>query len=234
MVFSEHWHIFFDLLAFATASFFFRRETRQGRNLSTLHERKGYWASLTIGALIGAYAAGSLNLSLFGILRIGHSIAGALAGGIIAVELYKLKNHEHVSTGAIFVAPLMAGLAVGRLGCFFSGLADETYGRPTNGPFGIDFGDGTPRFPVQLFESSAMLVGLVVFQFLRRGREEHYKRAGFYLFVLWYSGQRFVWEFLKPYPVLVGRLNLFHLICLAMMVYAVTMLRTTHALRTRS
>jgi prolipoprotein diacylglyceryltransferase len=42
----------------------------------------------------------------------------------------------------------------------------------------------------------------------------------FYLFVLWYAAQRFVWEFLKPYPDLVGPLNLFQLLCLALILYA--------------
>jgi phosphatidylglycerol:prolipoprotein diacylglycerol transferase len=29
-------------------------------------------------------------------------------------------------------------------------------------------------------------------------------RQGFYLFVGWYALQRFVWEFLKPYPTVIG------------------------------
>ena len=34
--------------------------------------------------------------------------------------------------------------------------------------------------------------------------------------------QRFAWEFLKPYPDLVGPLNLFQLLALAMIFYALT------------
>jgi phosphatidylglycerol:prolipoprotein diacylglycerol transferase len=44
--------------------------------------------------------------------------------------------------------------------------------------------------------------------------------AGFYLFVGVYAGQRFLWEFIKPYGTIIGPLNLFHLICLALLVYA--------------
>ena len=36
------------------------------------------------------------------------------------------------STGAIWVGPLALGIAVGRWGCLFAGLADETYGVPTS------------------------------------------------------------------------------------------------------
>ena len=39
-------------------------------------------------------------------------------------------------------------------------------------------------------------------------------------FILVYAAQRFVWEFLKPYPRLLGPLDLFQLLALAMIVYA--------------
>jgi prolipoprotein diacylglyceryltransferase len=52
--------------------------------------------------------------------------------------------------------PLAIGIAVGRLGCFFAGLDDFTYGTPTTLPWGHDFGDGIARHPVQLYESAAM------------------------------------------------------------------------------
>src|ERR1044072_7307248 len=42
------------------------------------------------------------------------SIAGALAGGILAVELYRLARGITGSTGVIWVGPLALGIAVGR------------------------------------------------------------------------------------------------------------------------
>ena len=45
-------------------------------------------------------------------------------------------------------------------------------------------------------------------------------RAGFYLFVGIYAVQRFAWEFLKPYGTVLGPLNLFHLLSLALAAYA--------------
>ena len=56
-------------------------------------------------------------------------------------------------------------------------------------------------------------------------------RNGFYLFVAWYAVQRFAWEFLKPYPAVLGPLNVFHLICIALIGYSVFMMRQNDELR---
>ena len=184
----------------------------------------GYFIALGLGALLGAIFVGSLNLNLAGTFALGHSIAGGIIGGIVGVEIYKWSNGIRGSTGRAFVAPLAAGIAVGRLGCFFAGLPDYTYGVPTALPWGVDFGDGVPRHPVQLYESAAMLVFLVIYlRELARG-SELLLRDGFYVFVLFYGAQRFVWEFLKPYPTLLGPFNIFHLLCFAMIAYSLVMI----------
>jgi prolipoprotein diacylglyceryltransferase len=51
---------------------------------------------------------------------------------------------------------------------------------------------------------------------------------GFYWMAIAYGAQRFVWEFLKPYPPLAGPLNHFHLLCLVLVTYGVLMLRRSH------
>lgn len=56
------------------------------------------------------------------------------------------------------------------------------------------------------------------------------QRQGFYLFTGWYGVQRFAWEFLKPYPTVIGPLNLFHLVSIALIVYSILMLRPSHDL----
>jgi len=184
----------------------------------------GYFIALGLGALSGAILVGSLNLNLAGTFALGHSIAGGIIGGIVGVELYKLANGIRGSTGKGFVAPLAAGIAVGRFGCFFAGLPDYTYGIPTAVPWGVDFGDGIPRHPVQLYESAAMLVFLVVYLAALAQRSTVFMRDGFYLFVMFYGVQRFLWEFLKPYPPVLGPLNVFHLLCLAMIAYSLVMI----------
>ncbi len=117
-------------------------------------------------------------MNLGGMWRMGHSIAGAVAGGIVGVEMFKFARGIRGSTGAQFVAPLAAGIAVGRLGCFFAGLPDYTYGTPTSLPWGVDFGDGVPRHPVQLYESAAMLLFLLLYSYsIARGSELFRKQA---------------------------------------------------------
>jgi prolipoprotein diacylglyceryltransferase len=228
-------HLFFDVLAWIAAWLMARLVAARGY-LSTVARTRtplsdpGYFIALGLGALAGALAFGSLNLTIAGFWQVGHSIAGAVAGGIIAVELFKLATGIRGSTGAQFVAPLAVGIAVGRFGCFFAGLPDYTYGVPTTFPWGVDFGDGIRRHPVQLYESAAMMVFLVAYlREIARGNG-FVLRQGFYLFVGWYALQRFVWEFLKPYPGLIGPLNIFHLICLFLLAYALLMMRQNHEL----
>jgi phosphatidylglycerol:prolipoprotein diacylglycerol transferase len=132
------------------------------------------------------------------------------------------------STGGQFVAALAIGIAVGRWGCFFAGLPDYTYGIPTSLPWGVDFGDGISRHPVQLYESFAMLGFLAVYLSAIAHSNALFLRQGFYLFVGYYAAQRFAWEFLKPYPTIIGPFNLFHILCVLMFAYAAVMLGKTH------
>jgi phosphatidylglycerol:prolipoprotein diacylglycerol transferase len=184
-----------------------------------------YIAAGSLGATLGAYLAGSLNLWLTGIGGVGRSIAGALAGAIVAIELLKARAGIRFSTGLRFVAPLAATIAVGRIGCFLAGLDDMTYGTPTSLPWGVDFGDGLKRHPVQLYESLTMAAFLAFFVALVWRGNQTVLRSGFYLFVGIYAGQRFLWEFLKPYGTVVGPFNLFHLISLALLAYALLFAR---------
>jgi hypothetical protein len=90
-----------------------------------------YLAAVLLGAGMGAYVFGTANLWLSGAPGIARSIEGAVAGGIIAVELYKRGTRIRMRTGARFALPLAVGVAVGRLGCYFAGLDDFTYGTST-------------------------------------------------------------------------------------------------------
>jgi prolipoprotein diacylglyceryltransferase len=201
-----------------------------GRTRTPLRD-PGYFIALALGAIAGALLFGSLNMGLAGRWVLGHSIAGAIAGGVIAVEAFKLVFGIRGSTGAQFAAPLATGIAVGRLGCFFAGLPDFTYGTPTTLPWGVDFGDGVARHPVQLYESAAMLLFLIVYlRQIERGSKP-FRMQGFYLFVGWYACQRFLWEFFKPYPTLIGPFNIFHIVCAILLAYSIFMLRRDNDLR---
>jgi phosphatidylglycerol---prolipoprotein diacylglyceryl transferase len=190
-----------------------------------------YIAVLVFGAGLGAYLFGTLNLWLSGQPGIARSVEGALAGGIVAIEFYKWKNGIAVRTGARFALPLAIGIAIGRIGCYSAGLDDFTYGTPTTLPWGHDFGDGILRHPVQLYESFAMAAFAVLYVVAVFRRNDFIITNGFYLALAWYGLQRFVWEFLKPYGVLIGPLSLFHLLSLFVLLYAVVMLATAPAVR---
>jgi prolipoprotein diacylglyceryltransferase len=170
---------------------------------------------------LGAYLVGTLNLRLGGVDGVARSIEGAIAGAILAIEGLKWAAGIRGSTGVRFAAPLAAAIVVGRIGCFLAGLEDMTYGTATALPWGVDFGDGIARHPVQLYESATMALFLAVFLLLLLRGHPLAHRGGFYLFVGVYAGQRFLWEFLKPYGLVLGPFNLFHLLSLALVVYAV-------------
>ena len=89
------------------------------------------------GALCGAMFFGTANALLSGMHALGFSMVGGIAGAIAAVEAYKRFTGVQGSTGIVFAAPFAATVAVGRWGCFFSGLADFTYGTPTGVPWAI-------------------------------------------------------------------------------------------------
>jgi prolipoprotein diacylglyceryltransferase len=184
----------------------------------------GYALALVAGAAAGGFGAGTLNLWFSGIPGIGRSIAGALAGAIVAVEGFKRARGIRGSTGLIFVPAFAASVAIGRWGCFLSGLADQTHGTPTALPWGHDFGDGIARHPVQLYESFAMTAFLAAALILIGRRNAYFLRNGFYVLVLVYAGQRFLWEFLKPYGTIAKPLNFFHFICAGLVCYSLVMM----------
>jgi phosphatidylglycerol:prolipoprotein diacylglycerol transferase len=129
----------------------------------------------------------------------GQSIVGALAGGLIGVEVGKRAAGITASTGDAFVVPLAVGIAIGRIGCFVAGLHDDTYGLPTTLPWGIDFGDGVARHPTQLYDI-AFVAALALL--LRRARPALTRVPGlsFKLFLTAYLAWRFAIDFLKPVP----------------------------------
>ena len=178
-----------------------------------------YFGALGFGAALGAWAAGSLNSLHEHAPALSHSVAGALAGAIVGVEAYKALRGVKGSTGGVFVGSFSLGVVIGRFGCFFAGLADDTYGLPTHLPWGVDLGDGVSRHPVQLYESASMAAFLIAYLIGLQRRRPWAMRRGFYAMCIWYGAQRFLWEFLKPYPRLFGPFNVFHILCLGLVIY---------------
>ena len=214
-------HYAFDLLAWIAAALAarwqFKRWPEQTVQLSKVTS-PSYFVVLGLGAVAGAWLVGSAN-SAGAIFAPSHSIAGALAGGIVAVEFWKLAHGVRASTGGALVLPICVGIAVGRLGCFFTGAPDYTYGVPTGLPWAVDLGDGIGRHPVQLYESLAMLAFTIAYVRARVRGAAWARDHAFHAMIIFYASQRFLWEFLKPYPAVVGPLNLFHLLMLGLIAY---------------
>lgn len=126
----------------------------------------------------------------------GKTIVGGLLGGWAAVEAAKARMGVRRRTGDLYAAPLCLGIALGRVGCFLTGLEDRTYGVATSLPWGVDFGDGVTRHPTQLYESAFCLtLGAVL---LRATRRPHAEGALFRAFVAAYLAWRLGVDFLKP------------------------------------
>ena len=145
----------------------------------------------------------------------GKTIVGGLIGGLMAVEWIKRRLGVVVATGDLLALPLTFGIAIGRVGCFLSGLADRSYGVATRLPWGMDFGDGIIRHPTQLYEIMFLAALFVVLVAASR-----VSAAGdrFKLFMLGYMAFRFVVEFVKP-AARIGGLSVIQWACLAVIAY---------------
>jgi len=221
-------HVVFDLVAWIAAglSLLWLKQLTGVQFPSSTTRTLNYIAALVFGAGIGAVLFGTANLWLSNQIGVARSVEGGIAGGIIAIELYKRLAGIRERTGARFALPLAVGVAAGRVGCYFAGLDDFTYGTPTSLPWGHDFGDGIPRHPVQLYESAAMLLFAAVYVACLRRRNRFVIENGFYLAVGFYGVQRFAWEFIKPYGGVIGPLTLFHILSALLAAYAIAMIAT--------
>jgi phosphatidylglycerol---prolipoprotein diacylglyceryl transferase len=198
-----HPHLLFESLAYAIA---FRLVVR---NLKTdtlpFSQRSSVMVGGLVGALLGAkglvllqhidllWQDGQSWLLLF--LQ-GKTVVGAMLGGLVGVELTKKWIGVHQSTGDVLVYPLIVGTAIGRVGCFLTGLSDRTYGIATTLPWGVDFGDGIARHPTQLYEIVFLLVLALTLRFLDRYLVQSGDR--FKCYMIAYLSFRLWIDFIKP------------------------------------
>ena len=123
------------------------------------------------------------------------TIVGGILGGWAGVEIAKKILHVTISTGDLFTFPLAMGMAIGRVGCFLTGLPDHTCGSHTNVPWAVDFGDG-PRHPAQLYDIVFLILISIVLAI--RARSPHTPGRIFKLFMFSYCVYRGSVEFIKP------------------------------------
>lgn len=147
----------------------------------------------------------------------GKTIVGGLLGGMIAVEWTKRRLGVTARTGDLFAVPLAIGIAIGRIGCFLTGLPDGTCGTPTRLWTGVDFGDGIPRHPTQLYEI-AFLIVLAGLMLAKPARFDH-PGDRFRLFMVGYLGLRVAVDAIKPDPALALGLSAIQWACIAALLY---------------
>jgi len=210
-------HFVFEALAYPAAYAVYRRaRSRQGDFLSE-DQRWTVVAAAAVGALAGSRFLGlleqapAMGFSWSSLLFSGgKTIVGGLLGGWLTVEFIKRAQGLRGRTGDLFAVPLCLGIAIGRIGCFFAGLADDTYGLPTTLPWGVDIGDGVPRHPTQLYEIIfLLLLALLLSSYQSRS---HPRGRTFRLFMAAYLGWRLMIDFLKPQPLILG-LNMIQWAC---------------------
>jgi prolipoprotein diacylglyceryltransferase len=201
-------HVIFESLSYAVGFWLYRRDRMMRGDPVGESDR----SSVIVAAILGA-AIGSKLLACFedpsaiwghplNAWFAGKTIVGGLLGGTMAVEFVKARLGIRVRTGDLFAIPIAVGAAIGRVGCFFGGIQDHTYGVVANVPWAVDFGDGLPRHPVQLYEvifllALAALLAKLGHSSLRNGDL-------FRIFLASYLAWRFVIDFLKPEPVFFG------------------------------
>ena len=213
-------HTVFEVLAYTVGYQVYRRSRARTGDFLPDEQRWIIIAAAAVGALLGSRILGileqapRLDITWRTFLQPtgGKTIVGGLLGGWIAVELTKHFRQIHSRTGDLFAIPLCIGIAVGRIGCLLAGLADDTYGTPTALPWGIDFGDGIPRHPTQLYEI-VFLIALAAFLH-RYSQRPHPEGSTFRLFLFAYLTWRLLIDFIKPQPLIHG-LNLIQWACVA-------------------
>lgn len=147
----------------------------------------------------------------------GKTIVGALIGGLFAVEYAKKRLCIFRRTGDLFAVPLCLGIAIGRIGCFLSGIDDHTFGVATALPWGVNFGDGVTRHPTQLYELLfALVLGIALWRWFGRPHAEGDIFKGF---MICYFAFRLACDFLKPEPRPLLGLSSIQCACIAMLCY---------------
>lgn len=214
--FNIHPHLLFETLAYFIAARIYFKTSK--KTTYTTFEKMTLLTYLIAGAFLGSKIVSLLESPLF-LLQgdflhalEGKTVVGGFLGGWIGIEIAKKQVGIKESTGDAFVIPMAVGLMIGRIGCFLTGLSDDTVGTQTTLPWGVDFGDGVFRHPAQLYEI-AFLLFWTTFLVVMKKKED----PNGLLFRKWMGGYllfRFFVDFIKPVEHFYFGLNSIQLACL--------------------
>ena len=182
---------FFVILAMLVGGWLIRKDSTKWKLPHFQH-----YTLLTI-AFIGALAGSAIPAFFSGGLVEGlawstpitpKTVMGGILASFIFVSIYKKITKNHLDTSDGFARGAIAMMAIGRIGCIFQHCC---YGKEAS--WGLDFGDGLSRIPVQYFEA----IGLFgIFYFIQHIHEKNLF-AGRRLFIVFalYGCLRFTLEF---------------------------------------
>jgi len=190
----------------------------------------------TAGALIGSKLIGNLEnpytlFENYSFKRFwsNNTIVGGLAFGLIGVELAKKIVKHTESTGDLIVFPLMLAIMIGRVGCFLTGIHEETYGIPTDSIFGMHLGDQYLRHPVALYEIAFLFILWIALRYIQR-LKNHSSGFIFQVFMLSYFTFRLFLDFIKPRIEIVGNLGTIQIVCICVIIYYIYTIKNTKSL----
>ncbi|WP_313502370.1 prolipoprotein diacylglyceryl transferase [Kaistella carnis] len=210
---------------FLSMRYYFYLKRRSGEK-QDLNVSLAILIGATAGALVGSKLIGNLEKpsllfsSEFSFLKFwtNNTIVGGLAFGLLGVELAKKIVGYKKSTGDLIVYPLIFAMIIGRIGCFFTGIYEETYGLPTTSIFGMHLGDEYLRHPVALYEIVFLIVLWISLEIFRRNNT-YQSGFLFQLFMLSYFSFRLILDFIKPREEIVLHLSTIQMVCISMILY---------------
>jgi prolipoprotein diacylglyceryl transferase len=213
----------FVILAIIIASIVYFYEARKYKQVNE------YSFLIAFGAFLGSSLGAKLleitinaeyinlknGLILF--LYSGRTVIGGLIGGTVGVWITKKIIGLKEKRGNLFAPAIAIGLAIGRIGCFLNGCC---YGSPSSLPWAVDFGDGIPRHPTQLYESMFMFILFFILQF---GIDESKALPGylFKLLMIIYFIFRFLIEFIRVEKQAIIGLTYFQIISAFVLIYLI-------------
>lgn len=217
-------HLLFEMLSYTLGYRLY--VWQRARYRDPISDDKRWW--IFIGAAAGAFWGSHLLGMLENPALLPHTdfrywmstktVVGGFLGGLAGVEITKKIIGVSVSSGDLMTFPLILGLAIGRVGCHLAGLDDGTHGLPSGFPCAVNFGDGIPRHPVNLYEIA--FLGLLTLFILRLEKNCRLADgARFKFFMIAYLLWRFFAEWLKPVYFLPFGLTSIQLACLAGLFY---------------
>ncbi len=153
-------------------------------------------------------------------LVLSKTVAWAIAGWVIASEVFKKIYKHNFNTWVLFVPSLVVWIIVWRIGAFLIWLRDNTHWLATSLPWGYDYWDGILRHPAQIYEIIVLFVFWIIFIILLKLKLKWTLRNWFFLFTLVYFTYRLLVWFVMPYSDFWFGLNSIQVVSIWMIIYS--------------